>query len=162
MFERLENRSLLSVQVLPGNYFDVVVQGTSGNDVIVVKAGEGGAVHIDDNGTQYDLTGVTRVSVNGGDGDDLIIGEGKCNSYWFRGGNGNDWLDIAQVDPSTIPNTISGDAGDDILRGSAGSDYIVGGDGYDKAYGGGGVDGGFTVEYTYRTPYRPPTAVFSA
>lgn len=53
----------------------------------------------------------------GGDGNDLLVGNGAANILW--GGRGND--------------TLRGLAGDDTLKGGAGSDIMDGGEGLDRA-----------------------------
>ena len=53
----------------------------------------------------------------GGDGNDLVAGNGAANILW--GGRGND--------------VLRGQAGDDALKGGAGNDILDGGDGVDRA-----------------------------
>jgi|GEM_PF-2416000 Ca2+-binding RTX toxin-like protein len=85
---------------------------------------------IDARGSQYN-----SIDINGGDGDDLIIGSNNSDVYLF-GGNGND--------------IVFGQAGNDQILGQAGNDLIYGGDGNDNRvqgdagddtiYGGAGND----------------------
>jgi Ca2+-binding RTX toxin-like protein len=63
-------------------------------------------------------------NVNGGEGDDCIVGSKYENI--LRGGPGND--------------TLKGEGGDDILEGEDGDDRLVGGRGADVFYGGHGSD----------------------
>lgn len=80
----------------------------------------------------FSLAGVMLV-VNGGDGDDVIIGSslddtlnGDGGNDSIRGGDGNDLL--------------NGDAGNDTLLGGAGDDMVTGGDGTDGLSGSIGND----------------------
>ena len=68
------------------------------------------------------MTGIENV--DGGGGNDIIIGNNSANT--LNGGAGNDRL-------------FGGD-GADILRGNAGNDILNGGDGNDHLFGGNGND----------------------
>ena len=61
-----------------------------------------------------------RVSLMGGEGDDLLIGTDSDD--WMDGGQGNDRLD--------------GGIGDDWLSGRGGRDTMLGGNGRDRLFGG--------------------------
>jgi Ca2+-binding RTX toxin-like protein len=75
-------------------------------------AGNGGADHI---AAALDLAFVPALDLDGGDGNDTVIG-----------GPNDDF--------------VSGDAGDDTVRGDGGSDSVDGGDGDDQLFGGSGFD----------------------
>lgn len=62
--------------------------------------------------------------VNGGAGDDVIIGNDLANV--ISGGSGNDTLSGGGGD-----DVLNGDAGNDLLDGGAGNDYVSGGAGDD-------------------------------
>jgi Ca2+-binding RTX toxin-like protein len=74
--------------------------------------GNGGADHI---AAALDLASVPSLDLDGGDGNDTVIG-----------GPNDDF--------------VSGDAGDDVVRGDGGSDSVDGGDGNDELFGGAGFD----------------------
>ena len=85
-------------------------------------AGNGGADHI---AAALDLAFVPALDLDGGDGNDTVIG-----------GPNDDF--------------VSGDAGDDTVRGDGGSDTVDGGDGADQLFGGAGFDrisGGFGADF---------------
>jgi Ca2+-binding RTX toxin-like protein len=73
-----------------------IIRGGAGNDTIIGRSDD----------------------TDGGDGDDIIYGDG-------RGGAGNDILDVSGL--PAIGITISGDAGWDILRGGGGDDHLSAG-----------------------------------
>ncbi|WP_193152515.1 Ig-like domain-containing protein [Vibrio navarrensis] len=92
-----------------------LVEGLDGNDTIVYGSG-------------------SQMTVNGGRGDDVIIGSnGTSTTEYLRGGDGNDIL-IGSVSSSSI--RLDGDAGNDILvsRSAESSTAYYGGSGFDKAY----------------------------
>ncbi len=86
---------------------DIQVRTRGGNDIVV---------------TTPNVT--ETMTIDGGDGNDLLTGGGGRNV--IIGGNGNDIL--------------YGAAGDDILFGGAGNDDLYGGDGNDVLVGGDGND----------------------
>ncbi|CEJ13853.1 Bifunctional hemolysin/adenylate cyclase precursor [bacterium YEK0313] len=79
----------------------------------VVVRGDGTDNHFDFSGAT--LTGITQI--DGGDGNDTIVGNGAANT--LAGGNGND--------------TLSGGGGNDILIGGQGADVLNGDAGTDLA-----------------------------
>ena len=85
-----------------------------------------------DPGTFPDLID-TDISVNGGDGNDLITGSGLDDQ--IVGDAGDDTLIGRQGD-----DTIHGASGDDKLNGGGGDDHMLGGDDNDTLNGGGGAD----------------------
>jgi Ca2+-binding RTX toxin-like protein len=92
-----------------------VIIGSSGNDTIN-ESGKTGTFHI------YGLVG--KDTITGGQGDNLIVGDGHCPP----GATDDQYCDIEEV---------SGDAGD-TLRGGGGNNAIFGGGGPNVMYGGAG------------------------
>jgi Ca2+-binding RTX toxin-like protein len=90
---------------------DLIILGTSGNDTINFGNVKGTA------------------AIQGGDGDDTIVGSATVS---VSGGNGNDILSGAR--------RLSGDAGDDHIMGGSGADSLNGGSDNDMLIGGGGND----------------------
>ena len=87
------------------------------------------------NADTLDFSGVTLtniVRVEGGAGNDTLIGNAAINTLW--GGLGNDRID--------------GGAGNDNLQGDDGDDVLIGGSGNDVLNGGVGID---TVDYSAAT-----------
>jgi len=166
--EALEPRLFMAAQtaVLVGTI--LTIEGTINNDGIDVNQNTDattGAVVIEvplNNGNTYKtpLSVVTRIVINGLDGDDRIdcssvasglppvsipvsiIGgagndnlRGGTNNDIIRGGLGNDI--ISGLEGS---DKITGDEGDDLISGNAQNDGIDGGDGADRLNGQGGRD----------------------
>jgi len=116
---------------------NLVVNGTSHDDVICVQNG-------------YNAT------INAGDGDDTVVGNFQPQT--INGGNGNDWLFGGDETDANLGDTIDGGPGDDHIFGGAGKDTLIGGpqatsgadvsgddvifggDGDDTIVGGGGRD----------------------
>jgi Ca2+-binding RTX toxin-like protein len=99
----------------------VIINATSGNDVITVS-NSGGAIIVSGLATTVTITGAEaandRLLINGLGGDDVITASGL----------------------SGIQLTADGGAGDDVLIGSPGNDTLLGGAGDDVVIGGGGQD----------------------
>ena len=101
---------------------------------------------------RVDLSDATEreASVNGGAGNDTLIGSQANNT--LLGGNGNDVLL-----GSNANDLLSGGAGRDKLMGEGGDDVLVGGDGNDGLSGGSGADhltggrGTDTADYSDRS-----------
>ena len=84
-------------------------------------------------------------TIEGGSGDDLLIGGSDGDVIRGEGGNdrlygksGNDTLD-----GGTGNDRLYGDAGNDVLNGGSGNDTLYGHDGADR------LDGGFDTDYLY-------------
>jgi Ca2+-binding RTX toxin-like protein len=118
------------------------VDGTSGNDVIVVRRvlrPDGTHVVVTVNGRTTDaayLEGET-VTVNGLGGNDLIVMDPSVTTWSaaFFGGAGNDTLVGGVRD-----DVLDGGSGNDDLFGGSGNDRLSGGDGNDALDGGAGSD----------------------
>jgi Ca2+-binding RTX toxin-like protein len=110
----------------------VIVQGTNGDDVILV-AGDASGTSVFGLAAQVNITGAEaandRLVVNAQDGDDVVEASGlfvDAIQLTADGGYGNDVL-------------IGGD-GNDVLSGGAGDDVLIGGNGIVVLDGGDGDD----------------------
>jgi Ca2+-binding RTX toxin-like protein len=106
----------------------VNVDGTSGDDVIVI-AGDPSGIAVLGLAAQVNITGFEvandRMTVNALAGDDVIEASGlQLLGAGENGGDGNDVLIGGDGN-----DTISGGAGDDVLIGGPGQDVLDGGDG---------------------------------
>ena len=92
--------------------------------------------------TAASFTALTTVKIDGGAGNDSIIGSALNDS--ISGGGGNDTLKGGDGNDSLNGGTgndqLNGDAGNDVLTGGAGNDYLSGGAGDDSLSGGAGKD----------------------
>jgi Ca2+-binding RTX toxin-like protein len=102
----------------------IAVLGSSGNDLIVINAGVGGA------------------NLSGGDGNDTLIGntgddrlDGGAGADSIKGEDGNDTISGGDGN-----DTLYGQGGNDFLDGGNDNDKIVGGDGNDSIFGDNGND----------------------
>ncbi len=128
------------------NFLNFKFYGGAGNDIIDLNFGGGSFGHF---------------TVEGGAGEDYLIGSTLANSQLLSGGLGNDRIEtgssalvfgdagndtlIGSPGNDTISggdgdDEIVGDAGNDILSGDAGEDFLSGGDGFDALYGGADSD----------------------
>ena len=115
----------------------LVVNGTGADDVIVVS-GKSRAVYATINGRPMSgspFANVTKVVVNGGDGNDAIDLSRLFVNATANGGIGND-----TITGTPGNDVLNGEAGDDVLNGGPGDDVLLGGDGDDTLTGGDGVD----------------------
>jgi Ca2+-binding RTX toxin-like protein len=139
--------------------------GAAGNATLAPKSGSAGFTTSAANSTLNIITnlfaGVAKAGANDGDftgnvseadsiGADveMVIGSSKddyidatlatATSHILEGMSGNDSLIIGVL--STVPNTLYGGPGDDILQGGSGVDTLYGGDGNDSLRGGPGND----------------------
>ncbi|MFD7560477.1 FG-GAP-like repeat-containing protein [Streptomyces sp. NPDC059835] len=99
-----------------------IVNGTSGNDVIV--------------------TGNGNDTVSGNGGNDTICTFGGNDAV--SGGSGNDYIDGGDgndaISGGSGGDTVKGGAGDDSLSGGSGNDTVIGGAGSDTLSGGSDTD----------------------
>ena len=81
-------------------------------------------------------------SIGGGHGDDTITGQGGADT--IRAGDGNDSISGGIDDDSILggdgQDTIAGDAGNDSIDSGDGDDIVSGGDGNDSVFGDNGQD----------------------
>jgi Ca2+-binding RTX toxin-like protein len=101
---------------------NVVVEGSSGNDIVNVSGTAGGV----------SVTGLPA-TVNIRDGE--TIDRLRVSTL-----AGRDVIITSALDAETVRLTADGGTGDDVLIGSAGNDTLVGGDGNDVLIGGAGND----------------------
>jgi Ca2+-binding RTX toxin-like protein len=107
---------------------NVTVNGTSGDDVVVIIGGPA-SVAVAGLSAQVDIAGT----------------EGALDTLTINGGGGNDIIDASSLAPGAVRLVIYGGEGDDVLIGSDGDDYLYGGEGNDVIIGGLGndvIDGG--------------------
>ncbi len=101
--------------------------------ITLTVSDEAEVIQLDESGGTFTDTGVTEISVTGGDGLDTIIG-GAGNDT-LAGGRHHDNIQGGAGD-----DTIYGDRGFDTILGGAGDDTIFGGKGHDNLSGGDGDD----------------------
>jgi Ca2+-binding RTX toxin-like protein len=115
-FEKLENRSLMSVSLI-GPVLNIA--GTPGNDAYDVSR-SGSTLTVRENGVARNFYAPLVLSIAGnlGDGHDSFT-----------------------IDPAIgLPITLDGGSGNDTIRAGAGPDRVQGNAGDDRIYGGGGND----------------------
>jgi Ca2+-binding RTX toxin-like protein len=128
----------------------LLVQGTSGDDIITVQTDGNGNLTATLNGVtsrSFALASITSIDVEAGAGNDLVtidssmpasLGvsvQGGAGDDTIMGGPGNDTLCGGQGNDS-----ISGGPGDDSIKGGGGDDLLAGGKGNDTLLGGVGND----------------------
>jgi Ca2+-binding RTX toxin-like protein len=194
MIENLENRCLLSATMSAGV---LTVTGTAGRDNIHLDATRTTLkVAVNHARTSFKLADVKSLIVNGlagndtidlgrsvigatvdgGDGNDRIIGTDKADS--ITGGPGNDWI-FARGGNDVVNggdgkdvliggagnDSIHGDAGNDLIEGSTGDDSLFGDAGDDRLDGGPGkdkIDGGAGTDRAHKSKDDVLTAVEKA
>ena len=109
--------------------------------VLIGVAGESGA----GGSGEGDTVTTDTEKVNGGSGNDRLVGSGGDNVLW--GGAGND-----TIEGQGGNDLIFGVEGDDLLRGGTGNDTIQGGLGADDMAGQDGLD---TLDYSDKTADQP-------
>jgi Ca2+-binding RTX toxin-like protein len=122
--------------VLYGGAGNDVMRGLAGNDVIFGGAGNDSISG--DAGNDLIFGGLGNDHINGNAGDDVLHGDAGNDSLW--GADGNDVLKGGDGD-----DRLEGGAGNDKLYGGNGNDTLRGGDGDDMISGGDGrdvIDGG--------------------
>jgi len=133
-------RSDLSVDLAPGGWSDLDVEGT--NQRAYLGNGNYARAHVF-NALLSD--GDTRSLIEnayGGSGDDALSGNSADN--YLRGRRGNDSLFGADGNDTlrgeSGEDTLHGEAGNDFLKGGSDNDTLIGGDGDDHMLGGTGDD----------------------
>jgi len=141
--EVLEDRTLFAADFAAAQVGGLVVQGTDGDDIIVVRreVGPSGPLAVVViNGVESSvlfLNGET-VRVYAGKGNDIVVMDESAAVTWsaqFYGEQGHDLLVGA-----SRGDYLDGGDGNDILMGRAGDDTLVGGAGRDELRGGSGAD----------------------
>lgn len=133
---------------------EVTVDGSAYGDTLVF-GWDGSTYYLESAVTGWS-TAITTGTINGGAGNDTIIGSVETAAAyidWLNGEDGADSITGKQGDDEITggngidtcngnagADTIYGDAGNDILDGGAGNDTIHGGDGTDTITGGDGQD----------------------
>ena len=124
----------LSSSTLEGNV--LTVEGTSGDDLIVLRPNTRGRVLVMVNGFQESFSSVGRVVVQGRLGNDVVRVMGTfAKPVELHGGEGDD---VLEAGPRA--DSVFGEEGDDVLRGATGNDVLVGGLGNDRLLGQAGRD----------------------
>jgi Ca2+-binding RTX toxin-like protein len=98
----------------PGTFSRVVINALAGDDTLDASAS------------------TVPVFLNGGDGNDLLLGGAYADLLLGNAGN----------------DTLFGGRGNDTLRGNDGNDYLNGGPGADQTFGDAGNDQLFSVDNT--------------
>lgn len=106
-----------------GSADTVVVNGTAGNDHIIVSGSE----------TNVDVVGL-RAAVR------IVGAEQVLDELVINALGGDDIVDASAVLPGTIELTLNGGPGNDALIGGQGNDLLIGGTGTDVMFGGPGDD----------------------
>lgn len=133
----------------------LLVQGTSGNDAIVVDKFDATftSVSINTVTTLFTTSTFQKVVVIAGAGDDFVAVKASTKPAELFGDEGNDQLsggkgeDILhggdgsdRLSGGAGNDVLLGDAGNDKMHGDAGNDSVSGGDGNDQIWGDGGND----------------------
>lgn len=105
------------------------VIGTSGSDAVRFKEKKGSVEVRLRNKKLGEFSGMTRIVVDGGAGDDAIDAMKLSIPVVLFGGAGDDYLVGGDGD-----DVLVGGAGDDVISGSFGNDVIVGGAGRDRLF----------------------------
>jgi hypothetical protein len=168
-FESLEDRRLMTVNILLTKVGIVKLTGNSDNDTVVVSVDKHGTTSTSDDrlvvnvnssnaggstsaSKSYKLSSVKSLEFHGNAGNDTFKNLTNIASLAY-GGSGKDILiggtaadkiyggdNDDYVDGRLGNDKLYGDAGNDILAGDKGNDLIHGGLGNDYLYGGDGVD----------------------
>lgn len=116
-------------------------------NVLLAGGSEANMIHIwlTPDGRSYVIDSVVALEVGGtvcanpeGDPYELICQAPLVSSFEVNAGEGDDRVSIAKE--VSIPTTMRGGSGDDVLIGGGGSDRLVGGVGEDRLIGRGGND----------------------
>src|SRR6266850_977151 len=127
MFERLEQRILLTAELKPDGTLEVL--GTDGADNIRLLISADQLIVRDDAGdTPFNLADVTAVHVRAGGGDDHVQLDPGVPFAELEGEGGDDTLIGGDSD-----DTLEGGAGNDVMDGKGGRDVLDGGAGFDSA-----------------------------
>jgi RTX calcium-binding nonapeptide repeat (4 copies) len=134
--EQLEDRSLpaVSASLSGGALF---VQGTPGNDLIVVRQ-TGDQLSVD--GASIAVGGAAAASVATADVSTIVVLPLAGNDLVFLDAPGQVVTVPAIIWDNAGNNMIQGGAADDLIHGGPGVDRLFGNAGNDRIYGGGGSD----------------------
>src|SRR5436190_5773412 len=127
MFERLEQRTLLSAELQPDG--TLLITGSDGDDNIRLFVSDGDLVVRDDSGdSPIALSDITAIDVQAGDGDDHVQLDADVPASELEGQSGGDTLIGGDSD-----DTLRGGDGNDHLDGKGGADVLDGGADFDSA-----------------------------
>ncbi len=140
--ENVKRDFVLNGQTPPSSFAAVsggvlTITGTSAADKFSILY-SGTSYTVTRNGTATTLAGseVTRISLDGGDGDDqIVLNETVTVPSYLYGNNGND-----KMIGGNGNDTLSGGAGKDTIYGGLGDDRLGGNGGHDREYGEAGKD----------------------
>src|SRR5262245_47866624 len=142
--ESLEGRTVLSVTALVQGT-QLVVSGDPLDNNIIISRDAAGTILVNDNNGPVAITGRTPTVANtltilafGGAGNDTVAldeSNGALPRARINGGDGND-----VIIGGSSADVLSGQQGDDTLLGGGGSDVLNGDDGDDSLDGGTGDD----------------------
>jgi Ca2+-binding RTX toxin-like protein len=105
---------------------ELSILGTSGHDTITISYGGLYSIWVNGAKTSYFNQNVSRITVDGGAGNDNINHAFGSRPMTVYGGSGHDTIVGGHAN-----DVIYGGDGDDHITGSKGSDFISGGAGYD-------------------------------
>ena len=128
------------LQLNMGDLADQRLNGntTDGNETFTVTD-RGGSVQISSSfGGSQTYSGIDKVVIRAGAGNDTIILNGSSDlDFDIEGGVGNDYIDVSGTSGKV---TVHGNAGDDTIKTGSGADTIWGDAGNDTIDAGGGTD----------------------
>ncbi|MBI2480518.1 MAG: hypothetical protein HYV60_18390, partial [Planctomycetia bacterium] len=97
-------------------------------------------IRVQANGFTQNFSGVTGIEYNGTAAADNVVVTNASVPVTLRGSAGNDMLRVIAATGNMATRELFGDDGDDVLIGSDGVDILHGGAGNDELFGGKGVD----------------------
>ncbi len=115
--------------------------------VLLAGGEEANAIHIwlTPDGRSYVIDSAVQLEVGGsvcshpeGMPNELVCSAPAIGAFEVNVGGGDDWVWVARN--ITVPVTLRGGAGNDVLLGGAGADKLLGGPGNDRLVGGRGPD----------------------
>jgi Ca2+-binding RTX toxin-like protein len=128
---------------------ELQISGTPGDDIIHLRRDATGGLIIDGVPTP-DTQGVTRIVIQALAGNDRIDASAATVPVSIQGGDGNDVLLGGAGDDSLFGNagndTLFGGQGNDTLHGNEGNDYLSAGPGADQLFGDAGNDQIFALD----------------
>lgn len=131
-------------------------------NVLLAGGGEANTIHIwlTPDGRSYVIDSIVALEVGGnvcvnpeGNPNELICDAPSIGSFEVNAGGGDD--EVTVTPKVTIPVTMRGGEGNDLLRGGGGHDKLIGGAGKDWLYGQRGDDalyGGAGVDFLFGGP----------
>jgi len=135
--DNLNNYKFSTTKITIPETYSIVVDGTSGKDIIRASQGSESIMVTMNGETIWDLKTerVTSIILRGGAGNDIIDATLMQKPVIAEGGDGKD-----QLNGGEGADTLSGNAGPDILSGNGGNDRLNGNGGNDQLFGQSGAD----------------------